>query len=130
RADGDNLDSRRVGAVAARPLAHRYVGDRVTRRRQTLGERPIPALGPSDGVRVEAVVDDADAHGRRQVRRLPLDVKVALGTTASAGQTPYPLPGGVDHRPVRADRLIDAGRGEAAPRLRRNSVPGRGGVDR
>ena len=32
------------------------------RRADVLGEVPVPALGPADGVRVEAVENEANAH--------------------------------------------------------------------
>ena len=49
-------------ALAALPLAQRQVGDLVTLGRQALGQVAVPALGPADGVGVEAVVDDAHPH--------------------------------------------------------------------
>ena len=46
----------------ALPLAQRQVGDVVTGVAQAQGEAAIHTLGASDGVREEAVVDEADAH--------------------------------------------------------------------
>ena len=50
----------RIGA--ARPLAQREVADLVTVGGEALREVAIPALGPADGMREQAVVDEADAH--------------------------------------------------------------------
>ena len=64
RADDHDLhagDPRRVGAV---PLAQRQVGDVVALGREALGEVAVPALGAADRVGEEAVVDEADPHGR------------------------------------------------------------------
>src|SRR4029077_13858718 len=62
RGDGQRLERRARALVA--PLAPGEVGDRVTLR-QPLGEVAIPALGPTDRVREEAVVDDRDLHRAR-----------------------------------------------------------------
>jgi hypothetical protein len=48
--------------LAALPLPERQVGDVVTGIGKAPGEAPIPALGATDGVRVEAVVDEANTH--------------------------------------------------------------------
>ena len=48
------------------PLPQRQVGDLVAVGGQPLGQVAVPALGAPDGVRVEAVVDEADAHAGRE----------------------------------------------------------------
>ena len=62
RSRRDDSDARNAWLVALVPLPERHVGDLVPLRRQALGQRPIPALGAADRVRVEAVVDEADMH--------------------------------------------------------------------
>jgi hypothetical protein len=44
------------------PLAECQVGDLVAFIDKALGQVSVPALGTADGVRKQAVVDDADAH--------------------------------------------------------------------
>ena len=44
------------------PLAERDVRHLVAVSRESLGQSSVEALGPADGVRVQAVVDDADPH--------------------------------------------------------------------
>ena len=56
-------DAGHAGVRAAIPLAQRQVGDLVPVRGQPLGQVAVPALGPADGVRKQAVVDEADPHG-------------------------------------------------------------------
>ena len=70
-----------VGALAALPLAQRQVGDLVALGGQALGEVAIPALAAADGVREQAVVDDADAHVPRETVR-PCD-RIALRRRAT-----------------------------------------------
>ncbi len=60
----DDLDTRDVRVLSLRPLAKRQVGDVVLCRGEAFTEVAVPALGTTDGVRVEAVVDEADAHDR------------------------------------------------------------------
>ena len=60
--DRDHLDSREAGVVTL-PLAQREVRDVVARVGESLGEVAVPALRATGRVRIEAVVDDADAHG-------------------------------------------------------------------
>ena len=59
RPDRDAVDDRPRAAI---PLAQREVRHVVTVDGQALGEVAIPALGPADRVREEAVVDDQDPH--------------------------------------------------------------------
>ena len=59
----------RPGSAAARPRSHctqRQVGDLVPVGGQPLGEVAVPALGAADGVREQAVVDEADPHRQRR----------------------------------------------------------------
>ena len=69
RPDRYNVDAGDVWLLAAWPLAHCQIRDVVAGGGQPLGKRSVPPLGAPDSVRVEAVVDDADTHGRRQIRR-------------------------------------------------------------
>ena len=57
--------ARDVGLLAALPLAEGEVRDLMALLREPLSKRPIPALSAADGVRVQAVVDQADAHESR-----------------------------------------------------------------
>jgi hypothetical protein len=64
RAGGDDPDAADVGRRVGVPLAQRQHGDVVPGQGQPFGQVPVPALGAADGVRKQAVVDDADAYGR------------------------------------------------------------------
>ena len=66
RARRHHAHARYVGALAAVPLAQREVGDLVPVRGEPLAEVAVPALGAADGVREQAVVDEADRAWRRQ----------------------------------------------------------------
>ena len=57
-----DADARNARIVAVVPLPERQVRDLVPLRGQALRERPVPALGAADRVRVETVVDEADMH--------------------------------------------------------------------
>ena len=65
RARRRRRDALNAGRLTAWPLAKREVRDVVARLGEPLCEVPVPALGSADGVRVEAVVDKADAHASR-----------------------------------------------------------------
>ena len=60
--DRDHVHVRYPGAGVRIPLEQRQVRDRVPPARHLLGEVPVPALGPADGMRIEAVENEADAH--------------------------------------------------------------------
>ena len=64
RPDRDHVDSGHVGGLVAVPLPESQVRDLMPVRGQALGEVAVPPLRATDGVRVEAVVDQADAHSR------------------------------------------------------------------
>jgi hypothetical protein len=66
RADSDYAHARHLATLAALPLPERQVSDVITVRRQTLSEIPIPALSTANGVREEAVIDEAYTHAGRQ----------------------------------------------------------------
>ena len=59
----DHADALHLGSLSAGPLAQRQEGDLVALGRQPLSQVPVPALGPPDRVGVQAVIDQADAHG-------------------------------------------------------------------
>jgi hypothetical protein len=63
RPDGNDLDPRNPGIGTALPLSKGQIRNLVTVADETLGKVPVPTLGAADRVRVEAVVDDANAHG-------------------------------------------------------------------
>jgi len=69
RPDGSDFDSRDARILAPVPLPEGQIRHRVTVGGQALRKVPVPPLGPAHGVRKQAVVDQADTHGRR--RRLP-----------------------------------------------------------
>ena len=58
---------RDAGGRAPIPLPERQVRHLVPLGRQPLGHPAVPALGAADGVREEAVVDEADAHGAQPI---------------------------------------------------------------
>ena len=68
--DGADVDAGDVGAVGRIPLQPRQVGDFVATSGKTLGEAPVPPLGAADGVRVQAVENDADAQADKIYRLL------------------------------------------------------------
>ena len=70
RADRDDPDAGNLRRGVRLPLAQGQVGDLVTVVREPLREVAVPALGTADGVREEAVVDEADAHALRVLGRL------------------------------------------------------------
>src|SRR4051812_28378336 len=65
--DGDDPYAGYVRTLLA-PLTAGEVGHLVTLRHQLRCEIAVPALRSSNGVRVEAVVNEADAHAVAQVR--------------------------------------------------------------
>jgi hypothetical protein len=62
RADGDHAHSTNPGILPALPLAQRQVRDLVTLLGKPFAEIAVPALGPADGMGIEAVVDETDTH--------------------------------------------------------------------
>ncbi len=68
RADGDDVRPIDARIFAERPLSERHVVDVVSLVGETLGELAVPVLGTADGVRKEAVVDDADPHSSTLTR--------------------------------------------------------------
>jgi hypothetical protein len=58
----DHADAGNVGRLLAIPLPQREVRDLVALLRKPFRERAKPALAAADGVRVEAVVNQADAQ--------------------------------------------------------------------
>ena len=83
------------------PLAQRQVGDLMTLTRQALGEVGVPALGAADGVREQAVVDDAHAHcwlgdcqtaTLRRCLRTPTPSRRCVAPCAPCQSSARPLP--------------------------------------
>jgi hypothetical protein len=62
RTDREDADSANLGILVRFPLTERQIRHVVPFRRQALGQVPVPALRSPDGVRVQAVVDEADPH--------------------------------------------------------------------
>ena len=58
----DDVDSGQIGSTTFVPVAHRQVGDLVAGGGEPQREVTEPALGTADGLRVDVVVDEADAH--------------------------------------------------------------------
>ena len=85
RPGAHHAHARHLAALAAIPLAQREVGDLVPLRGQALAEVAVPALGAADGVREQAVVDQADRASKRQ--RL---ADLALASPLSARLLPSP----------------------------------------
>ena len=89
--DGVDVHAAELGALSARPLVE---GQYVTSclGGQALREIAVPALGPTDGVGVQAVVDEADPHGRgdtmpvRQSARLASSSRVMSFDTGGQGR--------------------------------------------
>ncbi len=69
RSHGNDLDVRHVGTRVRIPLEQCQIRDLDPAGREAFGEVPIPALGAANSVRIEAVEDEADAHGSRKVYR-------------------------------------------------------------
>src|SRR5215471_8261754 len=69
--NGDDVDARHLRARVRIPLEERQVRDAVPAARDVLGEVAVPPLGPADGVRVQAVEDEADAHECRRDLQSP-----------------------------------------------------------
>jgi glycosyltransferase involved in cell wall biosynthesis len=69
RRDGDHADAGDARLVL--PLGAGQVGHLVAGRDELVGEPAVPALGPADRVRVEAVVDQADMHVAIMATALP-----------------------------------------------------------
>ena len=67
RPDGYHAHSLSARALAMVPLSQRQIGHFMAIARQPLSETPVPALGAADGVGVQAVVHEADSHGRREL---------------------------------------------------------------
>ena len=63
--DGDHAHAGDARVLALGPLAQRQVVDLVALGGEPLGEVAVPALGAADGVREQAVVDDADPHAAK-----------------------------------------------------------------
>ena len=61
--DGQHADAGHLRLLSRAPLPPGQVSDFVPFSLCALGETPVPTLGAADRVRVEAVIDDADAHG-------------------------------------------------------------------
>jgi hypothetical protein len=62
RPDCDYVHAWDVWLRTSIPLAKSEVGDLVAFLRETLCECPVPALGATNGVWIQAVVDEADVH--------------------------------------------------------------------
>lgn len=62
RADRNDVHALECRCDAPIPLTKRQVGDTVLTPRQLLGEVSVPALSAANGVWIQTVVDDADAH--------------------------------------------------------------------
>ncbi len=65
RTGADHTHTGHVRTLAPIPLAQRQVGDLVAVGGESLGEVSVPALGAADGIREQAVIDDADTHERK-----------------------------------------------------------------
>jgi hypothetical protein len=63
RPGGDHAHPVEVRIDPPLPLPQRHVGHVVALGRQAPSDVAVPALGAADRVRVEAVVEQADAHG-------------------------------------------------------------------
>lgn len=60
--DGDDFHSRDARILSALPLTQRQVRHFVAVLGEPLRQVPVPAFGAPDGMRIEAVVDEANAH--------------------------------------------------------------------
>ena len=65
RGDGDDLHAGHLCAHRGVPLQPRQVGHLVPAVGEAFRERAVPALTAADGVRVQAVENEANAHRRR-----------------------------------------------------------------
>ena len=63
--DADHADARRVRGVLRAPVPHRHVGDLVAGPREMEAEVAHPALGATDRLGIEVVVDETDARPLR-----------------------------------------------------------------
>ena len=75
--------ARHLAALAALPLAQRQVRDLVAVGGEPLAEVAVPALGAADGVREQAVVDEADPHaGARACQTFRYHRRAARATSS------------------------------------------------
>src|SRR5262245_15897056 len=70
RPDGDDAYPGDVRRRRPLPLAQGQVGDLVAGGGEALGQIAVPAFGPADRVRKEAVVDEGDSHQDRTETRV------------------------------------------------------------
>ena len=71
RPDCDHPHSGNTRILTFGPLTEGEVVDLVTVGGEPLGQVPVPALGAADGVRIDAVVDDADPHAPKSLALWP-----------------------------------------------------------
>src|SRR5262249_36816760 len=76
---GDHVHPGDACILALGPLAEGEIVDLVTIGGEPLGQVPVPALGAADGVRIDAVVDDADPHGGESLALWPTGPAAATG---------------------------------------------------
>ena len=105
RAGGDDLDPRQVVEGPAVPLTQGHERHLVAVVAQPQRQVAVPALGAADGVREQAVVDDAHAHLRAEASQTSgtLNQAARKGPTMSTAQDlPATLhdPGGVPAEPL------------------------------
>ena len=127
---------RHVGIGASVPLAQRQIGDLVALGGQTLCQVAVPALGATDRVREQAVIDEADAHrgaGGSHILRYDRDADSATFPPRTRYHRYWPG----RQAPARMSTIEQENppslgpRSEAAPHaLGRDPVPQRGRDDR
>jgi hypothetical protein len=95
RADGHDANAANARILALIPLPQRQIGNVMTRGGEPFREVPIPPLRAADGVRVKAVVDDADAHADERIGSIPPPPGSGMGPDRSPSS---PVKGRLIHR--------------------------------
>ena len=131
-AGGDHAHAGHVAALAAAvPLAQREVGDLVPVGGEPLREVAVPALGAADGVREQAVVDEADPHARSATLVRALRAQPSLAPPRCKPPAPRAAAFAVSTlQPTSAPPAPTPPSRRRARRLGRDPVPQRGGEHR